>query len=338
MELLTLSQVRSQLWVNGLPADSGPSNYLDATEAQIADWNLRLNQVVQRFMEQMVPARTYRTVDVPIFGGQFTLPRECRSALQVRLLNEDGCPCGSVFIYSRFHQFAQCCNANGLNCRPVQPLTENAQTFRVPTGTFRLRVTSTEPNGLYELFGGRDADGNEYFDSVEVDIVNGSTTTTREWTELPRFLKPVTNVACEVYSVDADDVATLIAVHAPAETSPAYQRYSAPQWNEEATARVLTRLCYVKLSADTDIVIPSSYGALKRGLMALRYEDNGDDDRAQIAWQQALALIDSDKQLLEGEAEVPIMRSMPGFGCADMSSNGGWPAFYPWGGQGYYGY
>jgi hypothetical protein len=336
MDLLTLRQVRERLWVNGLPADGGPSSYRDADDQQISDWNLRLNRVIQTFFEKIVVARTYRTVDVPIYGGQFTLPREVRSALLVTLLGEDDVPCAPVFIYSRFHQFAQCCSTCNPG-RPVQPLDENAQTFRIPSGNFRLRVTSTEANGVYQLIGGRDTDSDEYFDSVELAITNGSATTAREWSTLPRFVKPVTNVACEVYSVDDDDAATLIAVHAPGETNPAYQRYSAPQWSEEPAARVLTRLCYVALSADTDIVYPSSYRALQRGLMALRYDDNGDDERADKAWQDALDAIDSDKQLLEGEAQVPLMRAMPGFGCADMPSNGGWPAFYPWSGGNYYG-
>ena len=301
-------------------------------------WIGRLNRVVERFFTKMCIARTYRRIDVPIYNGQFTLPRDVRSVLQIALLNEDQIPCSPLFIYSRFHQFAQCCADCGNGAAYVQPINENAQTFRVPTGPFKLRCISTQANGSYQLIGGKDTNDDEYFDSVTLAITSGTTTTAREWNYLPRFVKPTTNVACQIYSVDSAGEQTLIAVHAPGEENPAYQRYSAPQWGEEPAARVLTRLCYVKLVADTDIVIPSNYGAIQLGLQALRYEDVNDWDRANAAWAQALQIIDEDKQFLEGEAEVPLMRSMPGFGCADMASNGGWPAFNPWGTGGYYGY
>ena len=332
MELLTLAQVREQLWKKGVPDGTSdfPSNYADASESNIMAWNARLNRVVERFFTLMNPARCYRRIDVPIYHSQITLPRDVRSLLQITLLNEEECPCSPLFIYSRFHQFAQCCpECSG--CHPVQPLSENAQTFLDPSGEFRLRVTSTQANGQYELFGGKDANGDEYFDSVTLAITNGSTTTSRVYTTLPRMLKMETNVACEVYSVDNSNVATLIAVHAPAETSPAYQRYAVPCNQEGWAARVLTRLCYVKLRADTDIVIPSNYGALGLGLQALRYEDVNDDERAATHWDNALQLIDSDKQMLEGEAEVPVFRGMRGYGCSDMASNG-WPYGYVGGG------
>lgn len=336
-ELLTVAQVRNELWVAGLPADSGPSNPQQASAVEMDTWLGRLNQVVERFITEMVAARTYRRIDVPIYDGQFTLPRDVRSCLQVSLLNEDQFTCSPLFIYSRFHQFAQCCGECGATGF-VQPISENAQTFRVPTGPFKLRCISTQANGSYQLIGGKDTSDDEYFDLVELAITNGTTTTTREWNTLPRFAKPVTNEPCFIYGVDSDGEQTLIAVHAPGEENPAYQRYSAPQWGDEPAARVLTRLCYVKLVADTDIVIPSNYGALKLGLQALRYEDVNDWNRANAAWAQGMQLIDKEKQLLEGEAEVPLMRLMPGFGCADMASNGGWPAFNPWGTGGHYGY
>lgn len=315
MELFTLRQVREQLWANGLPGEGGPSSYADATAQEIESWNLRLNRVIQTFFEMMVPARTYLRVDLPIYDSQFTLPRECRGALEVMALDNNGLPCSPLLVYSRFHQFAQWC-PNACPCGPIQPISENAQTFRIPEAPFRLRVTSTEANGSYTFYGGKDENEDELFDSVQVAITNGSATSTREWSTLPRMAKPVTNVACEVYAVDASNVATLIAVHAPNEINPAYQRYSAPQWEDEPAVRVLTRLCYVKLTADSDVVIPSSWRALSRGLMALRYEDNGDDDRAETAFNKAVQLIDSDKQLLEGEAEVPFINAMPEYAAS----------------------
>lgn len=327
-DLISLKQARERLWTKGLPADSGPSDISQADETDYIRFNDRLNMVVERFFSSIISARSYRKINVPVYDGQFTLPRDVKSALQVTLLDEENRGCCPLFIYSRFHQFAECCDECN-DCRPVQPISENAQTFRVPEAGFRLRVTSTQDNGNYTLIGGTDTSDDEYSDSVTLEITNGSATTTREWNTLPRMVKPVTNKACEVYAVDADNVATLIAVHAPGETNPAYQRYSCPTNQEGFAARVLTRLAYVRIAGDDDIVIPSNYGALGLGLQALRYEDVSDWDRANAVWAQALSLIDSDKQLLEGaEAQVPIVRNMMGFGCSDQATNG----WGPWGG------
>lgn len=340
MELLTLLQVRSQLWTKGLPADTGPSSYLDASAENIATFNERLNRVLERFFSQMNVARCWRRIDVPIYDSTITLPRDVRGLFQIALLNEDELACSPLFIYSRFHQFAQCCGSGGA-CSPVKPINDNVQTFRDPEEGFRLRVKSTQANGSYQLFGGKDTDDDEYFDSVALLITNGTTTTTREWNALPRMLKPETNVACEVFSVDSANVETLIAVHAPGETSPAYQRYSVPTNEDGWAARVLTQLCYVKIAADTDVVIPSNYGALGMGLQALRYEDVSDWDRAEKSWADALNLLDRDKQMLDAtEAQIPIMRGMPGYGCSDMATNGWSFGYGGWGvgyGNGYYG-
>lgn len=341
MELLTLAQVRSQLWTKGLPADSGPSSYLDASSENIQTFNDRINRVLERFFSQMNVARCWRRIDVPIYDSTITLPRDVRGLFQITLLNEDNQACSPLFIYSRFHQFAQCCGSSGA-CSPVQPISENAQTFRDPEEGFKLRIKSTQANGDYEFFGGKDADDDEYFDSVTLAITNGTTTTTRVWNTLPRMAKPETNMACEVWSVDnttGDE--TLIAIHAPGEKNPAYQRYSVPTNEEDWAARVLTQLCYVRIVADSDIVIPSNYGALGMGLQALRYEDVNDWERAAASWAEALRLLDSDKQMLEAtEAQIPIMRGMPGFGCSDMQTNGWSFGYGGWGvgyGNGYYG-
>lgn len=318
MNLLTLAEAREELWKFG----NFSSSYVESTAEEKAAWDRRLNRVVQRFFETMKPARTFRRIDITIYDDTITLPRECEGLFGCVPLTTEGYRCNPLFIFSRFHEFAE--SGNYTCGKPVaQPLTENAQTFRDPEASFYLRAKGISGSGQnYTFIGGTDADDDEYFDSVELQITNGTTTTTRVWNTLPRIHKEETDEPVELYSVDTttgDE--TLVAVHAPGETSPAYQRYSVPDWGDTVTqARCLTRLCYVKLIADKDIVIPSSYGAIQLGLQALQYEEVNDWDNAAASWDRAMQIIDSGKESVEGDAEIMSIRSQRGFACDGIPS------------------
>jgi len=314
MNLITLAQAREELWDKGNATTSFDQSTNDEQDA----WDRRLNRVVQRFFETRNIARTYRRVDLPIYSGTITLPRDVESLLGIKIISSEECASAPLYVYSRFHEFAEVLPLR--SCAPVaQPISEIAQTFRDPEAGFKLRIKGTESNGgTYKFFGGTDADDAQFLDSVELSITNGTTTTTRVWNTMPRLLKSESDNSVELYAVDSDSNETLIAIHAASETTPAYQRYAVPDVGDEYVARILTRLCYVKISADTDIVIPSSFGALQLGLQALRYEDVNDWGNAEKAWAKALDLIDSAKGQLEGAAEIPAVRSVPGFGCANI--------------------
>lgn len=316
MQLLTLLETRQTLWSFA----NQTTAYASATTQEKADADTRINRVIQRFFEQIRPARTYRRIDVPIYNNQITLPRDTESLLGVKIVNSDNVSFSPLYIYSRFHEFAETDFWWPTSGSPVaRPLTELAQTFIDPDAGFYLRSKATAGSGTnYTLFGGTDTTDNELFDSVTLAITNGTNTTTRQWNTLPRIVKDSTTVGVQLYAVDGSGTETLIAIHAPGETTPAYQRYQIPVTSDGDIARVLTRLCYVRLVADTDIVFPSSLGAIQHGLQALQYEEVNDVNNAESAWQKALALIDTGKELLEGEAEIPSLRAQPGFACSGI--------------------
>ncbi len=326
MNLLTLAKVREVLWAQG----PNPVVYVSATQVQKDAFDVRLNQVVERYLSDMKPALLYRRVQVPVYNNSITLPRYLQSLLGVRPVNQNGCACSPLPIWTRFHEFAQTGCGSGLygywggyaGQGGVAPTSETCQTFRDPTTVFRLKVTSTENGGTISFIGGYDTDWNEYFDDVDLSIVDGgSSTTTRQWPigSMPRIHKDVTVGGVSLYAVDEDDAETLIAVYAPAETDPAYQRFSFPCFNGQVTvARILSRLTYVELVEDSDIVIPSRFGALKLGLMALNYEDRNDKTRADKYWADGMVIIDRDKQEFEGDAAIPLIDSAPGFACSNV--------------------
>lgn len=320
MNLLTLLSARRQLWQQG----NSTVALSVATQAQIDAFNERLSQVSDRFMGQMKPAMLYRRVQVPIYDQSVTLPRGLQSLLGIKPVNDNNCACSPLAMYTRFHEFAQLGAGNGMwgcGCGAgVFPIADTAQTFRDPQPGFTLRVTSTATLGTVEFIGGYDPDWNEYFHSETVNIINGSVTTTRQWGGMPRIVKSETAVAAQLYSVDTtSSTATLIAVYAPSETNPAYQRYSLPHFPSNVNvARILSRLTFEPLTEDTDIVIPNRVGALKMGLIALNYEDKNQGETADDYWARGLHIIDLDKQEYEGDAEIPLIDAAPGFGCGNI--------------------
>lgn len=323
MNLLTLGTVREALWGSG----PGLNPYATRTADDIAAFDEAINQVIEVYMRRVKPAMLYRRFQLPIYDDMITLPRGLQSLLGIKLVNENNCACGSLALYTRFHEFAQMgagCGLLGSGCGngPVSPISETAQTFRDPQSTFTLRVKSTVTAGTIEFIGGYDTDWNEYFDSVSLSITNGEATTTREWPagSFPRIHKDETTVGVELYSVDSDGEETLLAVYAPSETDPAYQRFSVPCQRPSTFqyARILSRLTYERVSADTDIVFPNQKKALKMGLLALNYEDKNDKARADEYWSDGLAAIDYDKDEFEGDAAIPLIDAVPGFGASNV--------------------
>lgn len=314
--LLTLASVRETLWKY-----ASDKVYSTATAAQKLEVDGKINQVVERILSGCKPRHSIRRCYVPVYNSQITLPRHMQGLLGVKLVSaSSSCVYAPSLIYTKFYEFAQGVNSDSCCGNGTIPVTETAQTFRDPSGEFKLRVKSVSgAAGNLTLLGGLDEDWDEYFDSVTLAITNGTTTTSRVWNKLPLIQKPTTTVGVELYSVDnTTSEETLIAVYAPGELVPAYQRYTIQGGCDSDLALIQAKLCYVPAVSDTDIIYPSVLGALKQGLRALQYEDKDDDDRSAGCWRSCFSILDKDSQELEGEAAIPIMRVAGQFGCGDI--------------------
>lgn len=319
MNLYTLDDIRSALWRYG-PVPK--VTYSLATTAQKAQFTGYLNQVCERLLGRMKPRFTMRRVNVPIYDGTITVPRELDGIDGIRLVDEYNCPCKPLQIYSRFHEWAHPVSACSCDST-VFILSDMVQVFQDPspsTDGFKLRVKSTEgdtPNMTFE--GGFDADWNQVFSTETLAIGNGTFTTTSIWNSMPSISKPVTDNLVELYSVDvATSEETLIAVYAPSERIPAYKRYKVPEWYGYTVAQIFGKLAFNEVSADTDIPIPNNLGALKAGLQALAYEDAADLTRSDLLWNRAYAILD-EEQAEAGDAEMPVFKVDPDFGAGSIA-------------------
>lgn len=286
-----------------------------ATQAQKDEFRQKLNEVSEELLGRCKPRHSMRRVNVPVYSGMITLPRYLSSANQ---MGPAGCCCSSpMLVYTKFHEFAQ----GGIDCcADAIPATEIAQTFKQPDSAtaFTLRVSSTAAGGTMSFIGGRDADWNEYHGAgVTVTIVNGDVDTTRTWKALPMIEKPVTTAAVELYAVTGG-VETLLAIYAPNETVPAYMRYLVPWACDGELVMVLGKLAHVDVVDDTDIVFPSSYRALRLGLIALDREAKADFARAQNEWALAVERIDAERKEQDGDATAHV-NMLGGVGLSDLA-------------------
>lgn len=277
--MLTLANARKALWQYG---SSVP--YATATITDIGQFDLKLNEVIERFFTVGTWRSMWRRLTLQVFGFTLTLPRGFDTCRAIDPM-DGGNP---VPIYSQFSQFIGYGDI-GLDSaaqmyRGLHLMSETAQTFSVPTGTYYLRAVGTEiaATGL-QLTGGADALGDEIFGSTNLALINGATTGAQAYTDMPLIEKAVTNNAVSLYAVDTTTaVATLIANYAPGETIPAYRQYSVGGGLDTQLMRCLCKLAFVPAVASSDLIIPGNIGALKLGLMAIAYEDKTDPANAAL--------------------------------------------------------
>lgn len=321
MNMFTLSEMREKLWKYG-PIPKTP--YSTASDSQKDQADQYINQVCERLLGRMKPRFTMRRINVPVYDGTLTVPRELDGIDGIEMVTEDNCPCYPLQIYSRFHEWAHpvanCC------CTPaVFVLSDMVQTFKDPdpsTGGYKLRVkavTESESRTMV-LRGGYDADWNQLFDFANIVFEDGTYTGSVIYRGMPQVQKPVTDNLVELYSVDVDtDEETLIAVYAPGERIPAYKRYRVPEWNGFPMARIFGKLAFNEVTADSDIPIPNNMGALKAGLQALAYEDAADLQRSDLLWNRALSILD-EEMAEANDGELPVFKVPSDFGCGNIPS------------------
>jgi hypothetical protein len=292
-----------------------------ATQAQKDYWLGKLNQACDRLMNMGTWSDCWVTVpNMPIYNGYITLPRRFKTCNGVNLC------CGPRPIYSRFWSFSDAQRSRPY-ANAVTPISDSAQTFLDPSGTFYLRIKSSTPadnTKVVSFVGGLDANGGELFSTASLTITSGSPATTAQaYTALPRITKVQTTGQVDLYSVDTTTaVETIIATYAPYETTPSYKRYQivrqvySPSDSDPTSAECLCNLNYVPAVNDSDLIIPGVLGGLKHALKALTYEDTS-DDRQDAEWGRAEKALDDARDSDDG-VTIPTFRFDESFGAGSI--------------------
>ena len=330
--LLTLGQSRPILW-------KYQSNVAisSASSDDTAAFDATLNRLCQKLIGSEEFKASWRRVTLRTYNNKLTLPRNlavCDGCDPVD--TESWCTGFPLQLYSRWFEFAA--QGPGLTAdscfacsiRGLIPISDTAQTFADPVAdsTFYLRAKSTVASGRgITLVGGLDENGDIIEGNVKLLIANGTTTTTRKYTQMPFIEKAVTSASVEFYSVDTtSSVETLLCVYAPSETVPCYKRYAIPSASDGDTFACMCQLAFVPAIQDQDLIIPSVVDALVTGLQAFQFRDKNDFERYQQYMTEAIQTLDADLQK-DTAAELPTFQMSRGYGCSGIPNL--WGGVFP---------
>ncbi len=338
---LTLGASRPVLWryVSNV-------SYESAQDSDIQQFDATLNRLCQTLLSGNKFRTCYRRVTLRTYNNKLTLARNLSTCLGCDPVPSPTSWCVGfpLQMYTRWFEFAAqgpgltSDSSRACSIRGLIPVSDTAQTFADPVmgSTWKLRVKSTSGNGRGMTFvGGLDENGDIIEGNVKLEVTNGTTTTSQEYTEMPFIEKAGTPASVEIYSVDTtSSEETLLCVYAPSETVPAYKRYVIPSAGDGNTFACLCKLAFVPAINDTDLIIPSIIDALAKGLQSIQFSDRNDAERAglyfgpnfagsgdsQVKTGVMAGCVDIlDAELSEDEAaELPTFQMSEGYGCSTI--------------------
>jgi hypothetical protein len=268
-------------------------------------------------------------VDLDATQGYVTLPRRCEAILGITVQKIPRTPFG------RWYSFVpggpgEIKSAEYGGPDLVLDRGDDHPIYRdSPYDTFRVRVkvpnASDRNAGNYVLLKGVDSSGNPIYsadgsEGISLDLTSSENTTTQYFSSLTNVLKPLTNGYLTLWAVDAGGNETQIGDYEPGETSVKYRRYAIERADDSdvPTVRALCKRRFVPVLSESDEIIPENMGALKLGLISLKYEDTNDLERATEYFNRALSLLNSELKEQRGNQFNTMRFSPHGFGLGQI--------------------
>jgi hypothetical protein len=300
--LLTVSTARSELMDIVAGGNESEQNFLPL-----------LNQVQERYFSMGRWPGMQVAIDYSAHNGYITLPRYAGSLLGGRL---NGTPAP---LFGRLHEFALNGPGTGDTTYTVKMFMDMGSGFctmvDLPKPS-RLKLMSSEDENANAgiRISSADTEGPIFSRPTTAKIAVGETTTAT-YSSITRIVKPITRGYLTLYAVDPDTlVETALSVYEPGELNPDYRRYRILGIDNDKSITVLCKRQYVPSLADTDQVYPPVIGALKHGLIALNYENNGDIERANASWSLGLNLLQGALREERGGAMITAQKMRLGVG------------------------
>lgn len=283
--------------------------HVDASNPMDEKFLRTLNQLLQRFIDSGLWAKSEFQVDLSAPHGYITLPRRASALLGLRVSNQS-----PRRIFALAHEFNEVGPGSHEFDRTMTSVVEMedacVHTDMPEPGVVFLRVAAGDSGiGGVAVLRGYDADGRRLVsadgeDGLQVVLAHGgnnfphTAVKTIESLTLPAMSKP-----CSLRTlVTGSDLE--LGYYEPGETDPSYRRYKVGAIPANCTITALCSRRHVDLVNESDLVIPSNVGALKHGLIALRLEDQSDLDSSIAHFDQAYALLNAELRRLRGKARV----------------------------------
>lgn len=311
---MTLAQARQLLHQHISP--DGPDSALVPA---------RINEVCERFFVSGRWKGMLVEVDLDATQGYVTLPRRCEAILGVTVQKIPRTPFG------RWYSFVSGGPGEITSAEYGGPdiVLDKGDDYPVyrdsPYTSFRIRAkvpnVTDRDIGNYILLKGTDTDGNPVHgadgsEGITLNLTTSENTTSQYFSKLTSVLKPLTNGYVTLWAVDASGNETQIGDYEPGETNIKYRRYVIERADdsETPTVRALCKRRYVPVLSESDDIIPENMGALKLGLISLKYEDTNDLERATEYFTRALSLLNAELKEQRGSQFNTVRFSPHGFG------------------------
>lgn len=291
--------------------------HVDASDPMDEKFLRQLNQVIERFVDSGLWAKSDFVAELSAPNGYITLPRRAAALLGIRFENQR-----PRRIFAQAHEFSEVGPGGHEFDQAMSSVYEMpnspVHTDLTAPSTLTLHVQAGDIcAGGEAVLRGLDANGNRLFSP------DG-----QEGTRIMLFA-PAANFPVQVSHIESLTLPphskyitlkagdTELGVYEPGETDPSYRRYKVGDLNSDCTVFALCSRKHVDLVSETDLVIPGNIGAIKHGLIGLRLEDASDLDSANAHFEQAYSLLNSELRKLRGKARtvptfspgVPALRS-----------------------------
>lgn len=300
------------------------------TDSAVAEY---LNEAQERLLNRPgKPVGSYVRYAICVNDSCLTWPRQIRSIEAFAVCDTPG------QVHSSWYEFLT--NGPGMLHDDDMPGTklvdrEMACTFDdITAGEVdrNVRVTTdvAETAGTYIWLYGNDENGNwirsqiggVWYDGERIDLSTAPVNSTHFFTSLVRVNKAATNGIVRLYEWNSTTAAVVkaLAYYEPSETLPIYRRSFIPgladmQTCENSTddcdnrtVTVLARLQHIPVSADNDFLVIGNLPALKLMVMAIKAEEDGDIEKAQVLEAKAQRELDGELAAYLGDGQMPDIR------------------------------
>lgn len=278
--------------------------HVDASNPMDEKFLRTLNQLLQRFIDSGLWAKSEFQVDLSAPNGYITLPRRASALLGLRVSNQS-----PRRIYALAHEFNEVGPGAYEFDRTMTSVMEMEEvcvhTDLTEASSVYLHVDVNDSGiGGEAILRGKDADGNRLYsadgrDGLRITLASGDVNVFGTVGMIESLTLPLMSKYCSLRTGTTE-----LGVYEPGETDPSYRRYKVGSIPSTCTITALCSRRHVDLVNEEDLVVPNNVGALKHGLIALRLEDQSDLDSSVAHFDQAYALLNAELRRLRGKARV----------------------------------
>lgn len=278
--------------------------HVDASNPMDEKFLRYLNQVLQRFLDSGLWAKSEFVAEISAPNGYITLPRRAAALLGLRVSNQS-----PRRIFALAHEFNEVGPGAQEFDRTMNSVVEMSEvcvhTDLTEPATVYLAVAANDVGiGGQAVLRGYDADGKRLYsedgsEGVRVTLASGNNNFPGTISVIESLTLPLMSKPCTLRSGSTE-----LGYYEPGETDPSYRRYKVGAIPANCTIHALCSRRHVDLVNEDDLVFPNNVGALKHGLIALRLEDASDLDSSIAHFDQAYALLNAELRRLRGKARV----------------------------------